>query len=83
MRLFFSQSAFRQFKKLDVNTQKRIDEKLRFYLSSPDPLQFAESTKDDKFGDWKFRIGDYRVIFDVKDNKIFILKIGHRRDICK
>lgn len=83
MRLFFSQSAFRQFKKLDRNIQRRIDEKLRFYLSFSNPLRFAEPTKDDRFGDWKFRIGDYRVIFDAGDDKIFVLKIGHRRDIYK
>ncbi|MBU2109970.1 hypothetical protein KKB71_03435 [Patescibacteria group bacterium] len=28
-------------------------------------------------------MGDYRVIFDARDDKIFILKIGHRRDIYK
>jgi len=26
-------------------------------------------------------MGDYRVIFDVDDNKIVVLRVGHRRDI--
>jgi len=33
MRLIFTRIAFRQFQKLSRPTQKRIDEKLCFYLS--------------------------------------------------
>ena len=83
MEIFFTHSAFRQFKKLDRRIQKRIDEKLRFYLSQKDPLQFAEPIRDLRFGSWRFRIGNYRVLFDLKNNKIIILKIGHRKDIYK
>ncbi|MCD6085478.1 hypothetical protein J7J41_00580 [bacterium] len=28
-------------------------------------------------------MGNYRVLFDVKDRKIIILKVGHRKDIYK
>jgi len=83
MRLFFTRSAFRQFRKLDRAVQKRIDEKLHFYLSKKKPLQFAEPLKDSRFGSWKFRIGDYRALFDVENNKIIVLQIGHRKDIYK
>ena len=83
MKLYFTQTAFRQFKKLDRQTQKRIDEKLRFYISQKDPLRFAEPIKNLRLGEWRFRIGTYRIIFDVKKDKIIILKIGHRRDIYK
>ncbi|WP_313350727.1 type II toxin-antitoxin system RelE/ParE family toxin, partial [Exiguobacterium sp.] len=36
-------------------------------------------------GEWRYRIGDYRLIADIQDEKvvILILKIGHRRDIYK
>ena len=83
MKLIFAQSASRQFQKLDQGIQIRIDEKLHFYLSHPNPLRLAEPLSDRRFGDWKFRIGDYRVLFDVKDDKIIVLKVGHRRDIYK
>ena len=83
MRVIFTRSAFRQFQKLSCNVQKRIDEKLCFYLDQKDPLQFAELLRDSRFGNWRFRIGDYRVLFDVEGNKIIVLKIGHRRDIYK
>ncbi len=83
MKLIFAHSAFRQFQRLDKATQKRIDEKLRFYLSQRNPLQFAESLRNLKLGSFRFRIGNYRLLFDVDDNKIIVLKVGHRKDIYK
>lgn len=83
MKLIFARSAFRQLQKLDYNTQKRINEKLRFYLSQENPLKFAEPLKDYRFGNWRFQIGNYRILFDVEENIIFVLKIGHRKDVYK
>ncbi|MHB8327861.1 MAG: type II toxin-antitoxin system RelE family toxin [bacterium] len=31
----------------------------------------------------KFRIGDYRIVFNIEDNKIYILAISHRKKIYK
>lgn len=76
MKIFFTHSAFRQLKKLEPIVQKRIHEKLRFYVAQKNPLSFTEPVQDFRFGDWKFRMGDYRVLFDAKQNVIIILKIG-------
>jgi len=46
-------------------------------------LDFAEKLNDYEFGEWRFRIGDYRAIFDVDGDKIIILKVGHRKNIYK
>lgn len=83
MKIIFSKSAFRQLSKFDRQAQERIIEKLDFYASRDNPLEFAERLGDSRFGDWRFRIGEYRILFDAIDNKIEILKVGHRRDIYK
>jgi mRNA interferase RelE/StbE len=83
MEIIFTHSAFRQLKKLDKKIQKRIINKLKFFASQKNPLQFAEPLRDRRFGQFRFRIGDYRVIFDVEKEKIIILKVGHRKDIYR
>lgn len=83
MRVVFTHSAFRQFKKLGNDIQKRIDEKLIIYISQPNPLRFADKLQDFRFGSFRFRVGDYRVLFDTKDDLIVILKVGHRKDVYK
>lgn len=83
MRLNFSPQALNNLKRLDKNNRRRIVEKLEFYASQDSPLKFAERLVDLAYGEWRFRIGDYRALCDVKGDEIFVLKIGHRREIYK
>lgn len=83
MELIVAKSAFAGLEKLTLTIQQRIIQKLRFYINQKNPLAYAERLKDFSLGQWRFRIGDYRAVFDVDENKIIILKIGHRKNIYK
>lgn len=83
MKYFLKPRALRNLKKFPRDTQKRILDKLDFYVRTDNPLAFAERLAVRHYGDWKFVIGDYRVLFDVSGDTLVILKIGHRRDIYK
>jgi len=48
-----------------------------------DPLKHSEKLTDPKIGEYRFRIGDYRVIFDLKGDDIVVLRVGHRKDIYR
>ena len=76
MDVFYTETAKRQLKKLEHDLQERIVEKVRFYASQPDPLEFAEPlTGHDAY---RFRIGAYRVAIDVEDNTITVISIRRR-----
>ncbi|MEK7087564.1 MAG: type II toxin-antitoxin system RelE/ParE family toxin [Patescibacteria group bacterium] len=77
----FKEKAAKEIDKLPPQIRKRILEKLKFYSFQENPLRFAEKLKDYEFGEYRFRIGNYRIIFDVNDKVIIILKVGHRKDI--
>jgi len=79
---FFEQKAVGDIKKLPKDIQKRIIKKLDFFCSK-DPLIFACHLKNYELGTYRFRIGDYRVIFDLEEDRIIILAVGHRREIYK
>jgi mRNA interferase RelE/StbE len=83
MQVIFSPKAFRQLAKLDRNIQKRITEKIAFFASGKNPLTFAERLSDTRFGEWRFRIGEYRVIFDIEKGQMHILEIGNRKEIYR
>ncbi len=83
MRVVFVRLAFRQFQKFNWTTRKQIDQKLNFYLAQPNPLHFADKLRDSRLGSFRFRVGDYRILFDIQDDVITILKIGHRKDVYK
>ena len=79
--MVITKSAEKDLRKLSAAVQERILLKLNFYASSGNPLAFAEKLHDHPFGGYRFRIGDYRVLFDVSDSEIYILAVGHRRNI--
>ena len=79
----FKEKAAKEIDGLPSVARKRILKKLKFFTFQENPLRFATKFKDPRFGEYRFRIGDYRVLFDVKNHTIIILKVGHRRDIYK
>lgn len=80
----FKASAQKRFLKLPSDVQKRIVVKLEFYLTQSNPLIFAEILTNSKIGKYRFRIGTYRVVFDLEtENIIMILDVDHRRNIYR
>lgn len=79
----FTLEAAKDFKKLPQDIQKRIVKKLDYFVSSGIPLEFAERLVDYKIGEYRFRIEDYRVIFDMEEETIVVLTLGHRKNIYK
>lgn len=79
--LVYTRRAERDIKKLDQTAKKRFGNILLRYRE--DPLKFAEKLTDPALGSYRFRVGDYRIIFDLVENQIVIFRVGHRRDIYK
>lgn len=80
----FTRSAEKEFLNLSSSVQTRIIKKLEFYLLQTDPLAFAKNiATPTPQATYRFRIGDYRVIFDREEDGILILRVGHRKDIYR
>ncbi len=80
-RLIYTRRAVRDIDRLDLRTRRRIGKTL--LRLSEDPLHHAERLTHSSLGTYRFRIGDDRVIFDVEDDVIVVLRVGHRREIYK
>jgi len=51
-----------------------------------DPRAIGGALKGSKFGEyWKYRVGDYRVISRIEDERLLILvvRVGHRREVYR
>jgi mRNA interferase RelE/StbE len=80
-RLTYTLRAVRDIEGLDSRVKKRIGNTLLRYQR--DPLRYAERLTQSKLGTHRFRIGDYRVVFDLEEDEIIVLRVGHRREIYK
>jgi mRNA interferase RelE/StbE len=85
-RIEITRTAEKQITRLARPAQKAIQRFLRERLaSSNDPRQWGKSLLGDKRGLWRYRVGDYRLICDIQDEKItvVVLEIGHRKDVYR
>ena len=80
MKINYTKTAISDLVSLPRELQKRIARKMRFYAETENPLRFAEKLTNYKDADFRFRIGEYRIMFDVVNNSIFILSIRHRKE---
>lgn len=79
-----SDIAERQIKKLDFPIQKRILDWLSERIEGcKNPRHFGEPLKGEFSDFWQYRIGDFRIICDIQDEKlvVLVLTVGHRRQI--
>lgn len=72
------------FKKLDKSVQRQIKHWVDKHLTNAeDPKHFGKPLIANKKGYWRYRIGDYRLIVEINDNKLILImiNIGHRKSI--
>ncbi len=80
-KLVYTKKACDDIRKLDQLAQKRLAKKLEVFSQAP--LEYAKKNHDPLLGAYRFRVGDYRIIFDLHGKEIVILKVGHRREIYR
>ncbi len=80
-RLIYTNRAVKDIEKLDIVAKKCLKKALE-KLALP-PVEHSTELIDPKIGEYRFRVGNHRVIFDLVDEKIVILRVGHRREIYR
>lgn len=76
----------KEFKKLDIYTQRMIKSWIeKNLIDCSDPRVHGKALTANLKGMWRYRIGDYRMLCLIEDEKLIItaLNIGHRREIYK
>ena len=76
----FTPRAEKAVKRLDRSVRKRVFDKLREIQGADDPRAFLKSMTGPLTGMFRLRVGDYRVIVDIQDERcvILALDVGHR-----
>jgi mRNA interferase RelE/StbE len=85
-RIEITRTAAKTITKLDHLAQTAILKFLRGRLSTAEnPRQWGSALQGDKQGLWRYRVGDYRLICDIQDEKVVVLvpEVGHRKDVYR
>ncbi len=83
----FSAGAEKSLKRLETQEAKRILSFLHQRVAlAENPRLIGQALKGSELGQfWKYRVGDYRVIADLQDEKVTVLvvRIGNRREVYR
>ena len=82
-RIKFEKSARDTLEKLDKTVRIQIEKYLDKLLTLDDPRSRGKGLTGERAGQWRYRVGDYRVICEIHDNVliILVLSIGHRSKV--
>lgn len=77
--------AVKSLKKLDKNTAARIFDSMDEVAALDDPRSQGKGLTGPLSGLWRYRVGDYRVICDVRDGELVVLvvEVAHRSRVYK
>jgi mRNA interferase RelE/StbE len=83
----FDEAAKKELAKLDRQVANRLLDFLKQrVINLKDPRSVGQALKGSKLGEfWKYRVGDFRIIASIQDQKmiILILRVGNRREIYR
>lgn len=79
-----SKEAMKQLKKMDKHTAALLTGWMRKNLEGcENPRLHGKALTANRTGQWRYRVGDYRILAELQDERVVILviRVGHRRDI--
>ena len=82
----FTARALKELKKLDKQTAALILGWIRKNLEGCDnPRAHGKGLTANRSGEWRYRVGNYRLLAEIQDGKLVILMltVGHRSEIYK
>ena len=85
-RLVFSRRSDRQLEKMDPGVRRIIITWLLKHIDGcEDPRAFGKALTANRSGQWRYRVGDYRVLCELHDDEVIVLVIdvGHRSKIYR
>ena len=74
--------ARKELRSLDPSIQRKILTYLR-ERTTENPYSFGKELGGNKAGLWRYRVEDFRIVCQIKENKlvVFVIAVGHRKEI--
>jgi mRNA interferase RelE/StbE len=83
-RVEFHRAGVRDLRELGADGQRRVLRYLRERIAgSGDPRRFGRALTGDRKGLWRYRVGDYRIVAAIEDDRfvVLVVTVGRRREV--
>ena len=78
--IFFTSDALRDWRRLDTSVRKIIKKSATERLATF-PELYGKPLRRTLKGLWSLRVGNYRIIYQIKGDRVILWALGHRRDV--
>lgn len=82
-RLLYKKPAVKAIQKLPVQVRDRLKLKIEWFANQDNPLEYSKPLIKPSDAQYRFRVGSYRILFDVEGQTIIILYVQHRREVYR
>jgi mRNA interferase RelE/StbE len=82
-KILFTKVAQKDVEKLSVTIKRQLYKKLVYFASLDDIKTAAKKLNNYDAGEYRLRVGNFRIIFDLDRHNLIILRIQHRKDIYR
>ena len=85
MKVILTETFKKQLKKLDAAISKRVLDYLEQIELLDNPRSRGKALTSNLSGLWRYRVGDYRILCRIRDDKLIItvIEIGHRSTVYR
>lgn len=83
MKIEYAPAASKQFTQLDKPIQRRIKKYMSEIAILDNPRARGKELTSNLSGLWRYRVGDYRILCRIRDDKLIItvIEIEHRSTV--
>jgi mRNA interferase RelE/StbE len=82
----YDPEAIRDLNKLDRSIRSEIFNYMQERIAKAEsPRDFGKSLRHEKFGLWRYRVRDFRIICELQQSRqvVLVLGVGHRKDVYR
>jgi len=85
MKVILTETVKKQLKKLDAAISKRVLDYLEQIELLDNPRSRGKALTSNLSGLWRYRVGDYRILCRIRDDKLIItvIEIAHRSTVYR
>lgn len=81
--IIFSAEAKKDVERLESQIKSRLNKKLEQVANLKDIKPVIKRLINSDIGDYRIRMGDYRITFDLDENNLRIHSVCHRKDVYR
>ena len=82
-RIVFTKQAKRDVDALEASVKRQLYKKHMHMKSLSSISSVAKKLHNSDLGEYRLRIGNYRLIFDLDKSVIVVLRVQHRKDVYR